>query len=407
MKAIHLFRSSKPFAGFTCIFAVLALAYYVLETVNGRNQMADFRVYYDACKHFLDGTQVYGQAYGVSSGFYKYSPFAIIPFIPLALLPYGIASVLYYLIVMLLFVEVTARVFDVLKLPKNGKIAIWFLVIISLFALDHIERELHLGNVNLFLLLLCFWLMDALAGSKRLLSGILLAVLLLFKPHFIVLVPLLIWRIRWRELLVGAFFFGLGLLLPSLYLGWKDNLQMLGDWGLAIKDHNVALEKSPNTIYGLINAGLHGFGANLKSLIVIGSSLIIVAVFTLFYLLRSRAIQPDIQRWFLEIFFIVAIIPNLTHTDTEHFIWSWPLIAFIVSIMLRIRFYGYKMYILALAIAFIPYVLNSPDIVGTNLRNFFDEGGGLGMANLIFMLLAFSLVVFHREQMKQLDTAVV
>jgi hypothetical protein len=123
MRSIHLFRSSTPFAWFTCIFAVLAIAYYVLETVNGRNQMADFRVYYDACQHFLDGSQVYGQAYGVSSGFYKYSPFAVIPFIPLALLPYGLASIIYYFVVMILFVEVTSRVFEVLSLPKNGNIA--------------------------------------------------------------------------------------------------------------------------------------------------------------------------------------------------------------------------------------------------------------------------------------------
>jgi hypothetical protein len=404
MRSIHLFRSSTSFAWFTCIFAVLAIAYYVLETLNGRNQMADFRVYYDACRHFLDGSQVYGQAYGVSSGFYKYSPFAVIPFIPLALLPYGIASVIYYFIVIILFIEVTARVFEVLSLPKKGKIAAWFLVIVALFAADHIERELHLGNVNLFLLLLCFLLMDALAKSKRIVAGLLLAILLLFKPHFIVLVPLLIWRIRWRELLFGFIFFGVGLLLPSLYTGWKGNLELLNAWGLAIKDHNVALENSPNTIYGLINMGLHGLGLHIQSIFVIGISLLLVAIFSLFYLLRSRAIQPDIQRWYLEVFFIVAIIPNLTHTDTEHFIWSWPLIAFVVSIMLRIKFYGYKLYILFLTIAFIPYVLNSPDIVGKPLRNLFDEGGGLGIANLLFVLLAFFLVVFHREQMKQLDT---
>jgi hypothetical protein len=389
---------------FTCILLVLAVGYYVLETVNGRNQMADFRVYYDACRHFLDGTPMYGEAFGVSSGFYKYSPFAVIPFIPLALLPYGIASILYYLIVIFLFLEVSARVFEILDLPANGKIAKWFLVIVSLFAADHIERELHLGNVNLFLLLLCLLLMEALAKSRRILSGVLIAVLLLFKPHFIALVPLLIWRIRWRELLIGALFFAVGLLLPTLYVGWQKNLSLLGDWGMAIRDHNTALENSPNTVYGLLNMAFGGMGFQLNSLFVIGLSLLLVAVFSLLYLLRSRAIQPDIQRWFLEIFFVVAFIPNLTHTDTEHFIWSWPLIAFVVSIMLRIRFYGYKAYILLLVLAFVPYVLNSPDIVGKYLRDFFDEGGGLGMANLMIILLAFSLVVFHRMQMKALDT---
>jgi Glycosyltransferase family 87 len=405
MRSIRLFRSSTPFMWFSCILVLLAIGYYVLETVNGRNQMADFRVYYDACRHFLDGNTMYGEAFGVSSGFYKYSPFAVIPFIPLAILPYGLASVLYYLIVIFLFVEVSARVFEILDLPKNGKIAACFLIIVSLFAADHIERELHLGNVNLFLLLLCLLLMEALAKSKRILSGVLIAILLLFKPHFIALVPLLIWRIRWRELLIGALVFVIGLILPAIYVGWQNNMSLLGEWGMAIKDHNLALENSPNTVYGLLNMACTGIGIKLNSLFIIGISLLLVAGFSLLYLLRSRAIQPDIQRWFLEIFFVVAFIPNLTHTDTEHFIWSWPLIAFVVSIMLRIKFYGYKAYILLLILAFIPYVLNSPDIVGKNLRHFFDEGGGLGMANLVIILLAFSLVVFHRMQMKQLDTA--
>ena len=78
--------------------AILCLGYYALEWTNGRAQMADFRVYYDAANALLHSDTLYGKAFGVSSGFYKYSPFACIPFIPLALLPYGLASALYYLL---------------------------------------------------------------------------------------------------------------------------------------------------------------------------------------------------------------------------------------------------------------------------------------------------------------------
>ena len=85
-------RSPQLFAG---ISFIICLAYYALETFNGRAQMADFRVYYDAANAFLNDTQLYGKAFGVSSGFYKYSPFACLPFVPLAVLPYNIASFIF------------------------------------------------------------------------------------------------------------------------------------------------------------------------------------------------------------------------------------------------------------------------------------------------------------------------
>ena len=72
--------------GFAIAVTLLCLGYLALEWYNGRAQMADFRVYYDAANALLSGKTLYGKAFGVSSGFYKYSPFACIPFIPLALL---------------------------------------------------------------------------------------------------------------------------------------------------------------------------------------------------------------------------------------------------------------------------------------------------------------------------------
>ena len=92
-------RQSAAAKRFVIITFLLCLGYYILETINGRAQMADFRVYYDAANAFLHNTQLYGKSFGVSSGFYKYSPFACIPFIPLAVFPYAVASVIYYLLV--------------------------------------------------------------------------------------------------------------------------------------------------------------------------------------------------------------------------------------------------------------------------------------------------------------------
>jgi len=50
-----------------------------------------------------------------------------------------------------------------------------------------------------------------------------------------------------------------------------------------------------------------------------------------------------------------------------------------------------------LVIAFVPFALNSPDIVGKDLRLLFDEGG-LGIANLL--ILAGALIA-HQSVIKK------
>lgn len=44
-----------------------------------------------------------------------------------------------------------------------------------------------------------------------------------------------------------------------------------------------------------------------------------------------------------------------------------------------------------MALAFIPFTLNSPDIVGRKAMLLFDAGGLLGVANLLILLVATKL----------------
>jgi hypothetical protein len=99
---------------------------------------------------------------------------------------------------------------------------------------------------------------------------------------------------------------------------------------------------------------------------------------------------------FIEFFILVALIPNLVHTDTEHFMWTWPLIAFIIIELFKKKntlFNSEGLAVIVLfTISFIPYCLNSPDLVGKKLRFLFDEGGLLGIANLFIIAAAVLLV---------------
>ena len=73
---------------FVWMMVFLCLFFYILQNVNDRFWMNDLVVAYTAAQQLLSGQQIYGKAFGLGSGFYKYSPFTLFLFIPFAFLPF-------------------------------------------------------------------------------------------------------------------------------------------------------------------------------------------------------------------------------------------------------------------------------------------------------------------------------
>jgi hypothetical protein len=370
---------------FAIAVSILCLGYLALEYYNGRAQMADFRVYYDAANALLKGDTVYGQAFGVSSGFYKYSPFACIPFIPLALLPYSTASVLYFVLITATIIFFSFRVSNYLSHRWNISAHTLIAPIVTgIFLIDHLERELHLGNVNLFLLVLLFESYFALRSHMNYKAGILYGLVLLFKPHFVLIFPYLLWKRKIKAIASTIISVGIGILLPTILVGWKTNEYLLAQWFTAMGDHNIALQYSPNTLYGLLNSLLPDAIAGKW---MIAAVLSIVALAFVAFMIRNDA--KDNTRWsgeirYTEYFLLIALVPNLVHTDTEHFLWTWPMLALSIHHVIYRKDSSRKIRLILLSLAFIPFALNSPDLVGTRLQALFDEGG-IGIANLLIL----------------------
>jgi hypothetical protein len=349
--------------------------------------MFDFRVYYDAAQALLNGEQVYGQAFGLSSGFYKYSPPACIVFIPLALLPYTTASVIYYFIITIGIIFFSLRLSNYLEKEKNGVYSSALPILTGIFLIDHLERELHLGNINLFLLIALFECYVLIKSKRDWLGGALLGLVLLFKPHFLLLLPYLIWKKRVKALLGAIGAINLGLLVPSLIWGWERNMALVKQWLTAMSEHNVSLQTSPNTIYGLINHSfLNGQAGSWLVAGVLIATCCIVALLVIRNDKQNGTIWSDQVR-FSEYFLLVALVPNLVHTDTEHFMWVWPMLALAIDYTLHSKGVKRNFAVVCLILAFIPFALNSPDLVGIKIQKVFDEGG-LGIANLIILTIA-------------------
>jgi hypothetical protein len=89
-----------------------------------------------------------------------------------------------------------------------------------------------------------------------------------------------------------------------------------------------------------------------------------------------------------EALILLALIPVLTHTDTEHFLWAMP---FFIMLLISISTWNKKGKITAgmvLFFASIPFLFNSPDIVGKTLSKQLDEGG-IGLALMLLLVLSY------------------
>jgi len=365
-------------------FALFPVLYLALLFLNQRFQLSDFNVYYGAADALVNGEQVYGKSFGLSSGFYKYSPEALVPFLPFALLKYDLAAVLFYLlntaILVLLLNEFKQTFFKQISWGKE----VWFMLAMTfLFFADQLERELFLGNVNALLLLLALWSVRSIDNKQYAKAGIIYAIVLCFKIHFLILLPYFILKKEWKVLLYTV----LGLMGAALVLFVcvpNRFIVLHSQWLKAVQSHNVQLDQSPNTVYFFIQKILSSMH---MAVIPIAALLIGLAIAGLTFL---KFIWKNVGKGFQsnEALLLLGLIPVLTHTDTEHFLWAMP---FFLMILMTIstwnkngKIIGYA----ALVLASIPFLFNSPDIVGKGLSKQLDEGG-IGLSLMLLLVLSF------------------
>ena len=383
--------------GFSVFAALVCFILILLEIVNHRLWLNDFRVYYDTASGLFNGSDLYGVSRGLDSGFYKYSPFVLLLFIPFTLFQFEVAAIIYYLLV----VGFIFGVFILLKRLLSGELfnaelfkkSIPF-IIIFLFAFGHIYRELHLGNTNMLLLMLLLLAADLIISGKQIPAGAFLGIAILFKPFLIILLLPVIMHKKWKAIVAFAIFMVLQFLVMILLWGPTHTLSLHVDWVSTILNHsNNSI--SNNSLAYLLDFYL-GTG-NIKYLNFIALIAVsILYLFLYFFGRQKRDRGPDIslsanEYMLLEFFLLMAVIPNILNTDTEHFLFSIPVIAVLVFYLFRKGFYAQKA---LLFVIFVFYGTNSNDLVGNTIGTFFDKIGAIGIANLA--LLTFMIIVMFK-----------
>jgi hypothetical protein len=367
------------------------VAFFVVENINGRFWLNDFKVYYTAASRLLSGGNIYHEAFGLGSGFYKYSPFAAFFFIPLSLLPYSIASSVYFFIIVVLIIYVLNVSFELISIyfnNENSKYSNHKIIMLYAFLICvvNLQRELHLGNVNVLLLAILLFSIKEILGNKMLFPAILFGITILFKPHFLILFPLLILRKEYKVLIVSFITIVIGLFIPSIIIGFNRNIELLAQWIDTMKAHNSGIVDAEQTIYFILNHYLLRFITDDSRIIFMIVCAMIASLF-IFIFIKQRKENKELsnQDFLVNSFLLLALIPSITFTDTEHFILSLPLIAYLIYYIRTIKVKPLFLILFCFGILF--YGGNIHDLLGSSLSQWVLFHGVLGIGNLILIML--------------------
>lgn len=399
---------SSPVQRFVIIFGVLALLLFVVEHANGRGWMHDFRVYWGAANALISGEALYGVSHGLDSGVFKYAPAFALFFVPLALLPYPIAAAIHFAAIAAAFLWATLAMDRLLRIRLLNERHVSFAVLLlgGLVAVVHLHRELHLGNINMLLLALLLLAIDRMLKGRAVIAGVLFGLAILAKPHFVVLLPLLLLRQRWTELGLVVMTIGVGLLLPTFFLGASENWALHTAWLDQMARHNATLIylggdafESVNTAYSFVHRAflqhLGATGSAMEAYILLALIALAYGTFVLYNIRQERVRETNTPSAFtIELLLLIALVPSITLTDTEHFLLSMPLVLWVLHhLMPRAT---PRWLALAAAPVLFAYGGNWEDALGP-VSDRYIQYGVLGIGNIGLLLLSVYLFLHGRS----------
>lgn len=390
----------KHLTGFTIFIVIFCLLNPIFDIINHKFTTDDFYVYFNAAKDLITGGSIYGTSYGLDLAFYKYSPLMLLVFVPSTLLPFKLAAGIHLVLLgfsfwysFLLVKEIFSRHF----FPGIKKHA-WLLTLGAMSVMIFMVKELHLGNINIFLLMLILISMLWLAEGKIREGSVLLGLVILVKPFFGILVLPLLFRKRFREATIIGMTFLAGVVLPMLILGFRRGFSLHADWLRAILDHSAGYS-SKNSIYHILSynffPGLPDFAAN----VILLAGILLACLFIFINIRHENRNRDDVHsqphNLLFESFILIAMIPAITSTDTNVFLTSIPVITFIIYYISFTK----KMWLIPVMVVLaVIFGGNSQDLLGAELSKRLFYMGWIGISNLLMIILALILYIDIRKK---------
>jgi hypothetical protein len=293
-------------------------------------------------------------------------------------------------------------------LLKGRSVAHAPLFITGIVVVVHLHRELHLGNINMILLAMLLLATDRMLQGRDILAGVLFGAVIIAKPHFLVLVPWLLLRGRTKAFAALLVTLGACILLPSILFGLDRNIVLHQEWTAQMARHNAALiytggevYEAVNTVYSFLHRSLLGrLGIKASQTEAYGILGMIAVGFGVFVLRnmwqeRKHGLNKTSAQLF-EVLLLIALVPSITLTDTEHFLFALPMVTFLVHHLVPRAVPRWSA--LVLVPVLFAYGGNWEDALGP-LSDVFIHHGVLGMGAI--GLLTLSIVYFLASSLNQ------
>jgi len=205
--------------------------FLLLEFINNRFWLPDFEVYYKAAERLLSGNNLY--RYTEDGHYvYKYSPATALYFIPFTIFNLHIAKIIYWFMLSAVIIWVLHLSFQLSLNKISGSSVRINTIILLAFIVQvvHFQRELHLGQVNVILLLLYIGMLIFYRKGRPAITGLLWALSIFIKPFGLIFLPWFAVKRYYKEILFFTLFTVILFLSPLLFYTKHEYLQQTLLW---------------------------------------------------------------------------------------------------------------------------------------------------------------------------------
>lgn len=207
-------------------------------------------------------------------------------------------------------------------------------------------------------------------------------------------------------LLSMLFGLGIGFLIPALFVGFTKDLSLFSEWINTIITHNNYFFDQRDTIHIIFYNSFVKYFVAEPGIGYIATMIATIALLILVFVLwnlKNESLSNDqtLQKinFTFEFLLLIALIPSLVLTDTEHFMFSIPLVVFILIYLFTSRNLAL---IIASSIAFFFYLGHLGDLLG-NASDVITKLGGLGVGNLLIIGIALYIFITKKKELGAME----
>ncbi len=298
--------------------------------------MVDFEVGFTAAQRLKLGETLYR----TSDGHYqfKYLPVSAFFYLPLTSLPLAAAKAIWFgfsLVAAVFIFLFAARLTGIEGNSSRIPVILTILIVGRYFL-----REFQLGQINALVtlvLVLMIWKLtqdESQAQKKSPAAGLGCGLATAIKPYAVVFFGYLGLKKKWPALTGGLCLIGLALATPSLFYGWRGNIQVLREWYVSLSASTPGLFSSQDNVslIGLLTKWTGG--DDLSRPLYLGA-LIGLGGFFIYLVRRGRAV---VRNAVLEGFLLLALIPLISPLGWDYtFLSSAPAIMLLLVNFDRFR----------------------------------------------------------------------